>query len=92
MGEKRRANRVLFGKPERRKTGKPRRRWKNNIKINLTEVEWWHGLTRRGSGEEQVAGFCKCGNEKFGSLNKGNSLSSSGPVSFSRRTLFHGVN
>ena len=24
--------------------GKPRRRWKDNIKMDLQEVEWGHGL------------------------------------------------
>jgi hypothetical protein len=31
----------VVGKPERmRPLGKPRRRWKNNIKMDLEEVEW----------------------------------------------------
>ena len=41
MGERRRAYRVLMGKPEGRRTlGRPRRSWKDNIKVNLREVEW----------------------------------------------------
>ena len=24
--------------------GRPRRRWKDNIKMDLTEVGWWHEL------------------------------------------------
>jgi hypothetical protein len=40
-GEKRNAYRILVGKPERRKLlGRPRRRWVDNIKINLREVGW----------------------------------------------------
>ena len=36
---------VLMGKPERKKTlGKPRRRWKVNIKMDLQGVGWGHGL------------------------------------------------
>jgi hypothetical protein len=45
MGERRGAYRVLVGKPEgRRPLGRPRRRWKNNIKMDLREVGWGHGL------------------------------------------------
>jgi hypothetical protein len=41
MGERRGAYRVLVGKPEgRRPLGRPRRRWENNIKMYLREVEW----------------------------------------------------
>jgi len=39
MGERRGVYRVLVGKPERkRQLGRPRRRWENNIKIDLQEV------------------------------------------------------
>jgi hypothetical protein len=39
MGEKRNAYRILLGKPEgRRRLGRPRRRWVNNIKIDLREI------------------------------------------------------
>ena len=38
-GEKRSVYRVLVGKPEgKRPPGGPRRRWKNNIKMDLQEV------------------------------------------------------
>jgi hypothetical protein len=41
MGERRGAYRALVGKPEgRRPLGRPRRRWEDNIKIGLREVEW----------------------------------------------------
>jgi hypothetical protein len=41
MGEKRNACRILVGKPEgKRQLGRPRRRWVNNIKINLREIGW----------------------------------------------------
>jgi hypothetical protein len=36
-------------------------------------------------------GSCKCGDEPSGSINCGNFLSSLGPVSFSGRTLLHGI-
>jgi hypothetical protein len=39
MGEDRGVYRVLVGKPEgKRPLGRPRRRWKDNIKIDLQEV------------------------------------------------------
>jgi transcription termination factor 2 len=41
MGEGRGAYRVLVGRSEgRRPLGRPRRRWKNNIKMDLQEVGW----------------------------------------------------
>jgi len=39
MGEERRAYRVLLGKPEgKRRLGRPRRRWVDNIRLDLQEV------------------------------------------------------
>jgi hypothetical protein len=39
MREERNAYRRLVGKPEeKRPSGKPRRRWKDNIKVDLTEI------------------------------------------------------
>jgi hypothetical protein len=39
MGERRGAYRILVGKPERKRPlGRPRRRWENNIKMDLQEV------------------------------------------------------
>jgi hypothetical protein len=39
MGEKRNAYRILVGKPEgRRPLGRPRRRWVDNIKVDLREI------------------------------------------------------
>ena len=39
MGERRRLYRVLAGKPEgRRPLGRPRRRWEDNIMMDLREV------------------------------------------------------
>jgi hypothetical protein len=41
MGAKRNACRILVGKPEgKRPLGRPRRRWLNNIKIDLREIGW----------------------------------------------------
>ena len=39
MGEGRGMHRVLFGKPEgKRPLGRPRRRWEDNIKMDLQEA------------------------------------------------------
>jgi hypothetical protein len=41
MWERRGAYRTLVGKPEgRRPIGRPRRRWEDNIKMDLREVGW----------------------------------------------------
>ena len=41
MGDSRGVYRVLMGKPEgKRPLGRPRRRWEDNIKIHLQEMEW----------------------------------------------------
>jgi hypothetical protein len=41
MGEKRNAYRILVGKPEgERPLGRPRCRWVDNIKMELTEIGW----------------------------------------------------
>jgi hypothetical protein len=41
MGEKSTTYRILVGKPEgKRPLGRPRRRWVDNIKMDLTEIGW----------------------------------------------------
>jgi hypothetical protein len=51
MGEGRGVYRVLMGKPEgKRPLGRPRRRWEDNIRMDLQEVgcgcEDWFGLAQ----------------------------------------------
>jgi hypothetical protein len=42
MGEKRSAYRILVGPSEgKRPLGRPRRRWVNNIKMDLREIGWY---------------------------------------------------
>jgi hypothetical protein len=41
MGAKRNAYRILVGKLEgKRSLGRPRRRWEDNIKMDLREIGW----------------------------------------------------
>ena len=69
MVEERGLYRVLVGKPEgRRPLGRPRRRWVDNIRMDLQEVGCWYmdwiGLAQ----DRQVAYACECGNEPSGSV------------------------
>jgi hypothetical protein len=54
-GERRGVYRVVVGKPEgKRPLGRPRRRWEDNIKMDVQELEWgtWTALVwlRIGTG------------------------------------------
>jgi hypothetical protein len=76
MGERRGAYRALMGKPEgRRPLGRPRRRWEDNIKMDMREVGWggmdWINLAQE---QGQVAGSCECGYEPSGSIKCGEFL------------------
>jgi hypothetical protein len=51
MGENKNAYRLLVGKPDgKRPLGRPRRRWVDNIKMDLGEVGWgdvdWIGVAK----------------------------------------------
>jgi hypothetical protein len=63
----------LRAKPRgNRPLGVTRRRWEDNIKMDLQEVGCGgHGLDSSGSGKGQVAGTCECGNEPSGSIKCG---------------------
>jgi hypothetical protein len=63
------------GKPEgKRPLGRPRRRWEDNIKADVQEVDCggmdWIELAQG----RQVAGICECGNELSGSMKCGEFL------------------
>jgi hypothetical protein len=63
---------VFVGKSEgKRPLGRPRRRWEDNIKIDLQEVGCggmdWIELA-------EVEGSCECGNELSGSIKFGEFL------------------
>jgi len=93
MGEERGAYRVLVGKPEgKRPLGRPRRRWVDNIIMDLQEVGCgyvdWIGLAQdRDRWRTLVSAVLNLRVP----LNAGNFLTSCKPVSFSRWTLHHGV-
>ena len=64
-----------MGKPEgKRHLERPRPRWEDNIKMDFREEGWGHGLDRSGSGQGQVTGSCKFGNEPSGSTKCGEFL------------------
>jgi hypothetical protein len=51
MGGRRGAYRVLLGKPEGNgPLGRPRLRWEDDIKMDLQELGWGHGLYWSGLG------------------------------------------
>jgi len=84
--------RVLVGKPEgKRPLGRPRRRWVN-IRMDLQEVGCgymdWIGLAQ---DRDRWRMFVSAVMSLRVPWNVGNFLTSCKPVSFSRRTLHHGV-
>jgi hypothetical protein len=85
--------RVLVGKPEgRRPLRRPRRRWVDNIRTDLQKVGCgyidWIGLAQdRDRWQTLVSAVMNLRVP----WNAGNFLTSCKPVSFSRRTLHHGV-
>jgi hypothetical protein len=53
MGEKRNAYRLLVGKQQRKRPlGRPRRRWVDNIKLDLLEIGW-DGVDRIGLAQDR---------------------------------------
>ena len=85
--------RVLVGKPEgKRPLGRPRRRWVDNIRMDLQEVvcgymDWIGRAQDRDRWRRLVSAVMNLRVP----WNAGNFLTSCKPVSFSRRTLHHGV-
>jgi hypothetical protein len=59
-----------WGNPWERHRG----RWEDNIKMDLQEVGWGHGLDCSGSRQGQVAGTCKCANKPSGFIKCGEFL------------------
>jgi hypothetical protein len=93
MGEGRGVYMVLVGKPEKKRPlGRPRRRWEDNIKMDLQEVgsgcmDWIELAEDRDRWRAIVNAVM---NLQIPS-NAGNFLAGYQPASFSRRTPLHGV-
>ena len=93
MGEGRDVYRVLVGKPAGKRTlGKPRRRWEDNITMDLQEMgcvgmDWIELAQDRDSWRALVNAVMNLRVPE----NAGNFVTSCKPVSFSRRTLLPGV-
>ena len=93
MGEERGVYRVLLGKPEgRRPLGRHSCRWVDDVRMDLQEVGCgymdWIGLAQdRDRWRTLVSAVMNLRVLR----NAGNFLTSCKPVSFSRRTLHHGV-
>ena len=93
MSEERGVYRFLVGKPEGKgPLGRPRRRWVDNIKMDLQEVgcgylDWIRLAQDRDRWRTLVSAVMNIRVP----WNAGNFLTSCKQVSFSRRTLHHGV-
>ena len=88
MGEERGVYRVFVGKPGgRRPLGRPRRRWVDNIRMNLQEVGCGYMAQDRDRWQMLVSAVMNL----LVLSNAGNFLTSCKPVSFSTRTVHHGV-
>ena len=93
MGEGRGLHRVLVGKPEgKRPLGRSRRRWEDNLKTDLKEVggdcgDWMELAQDRDRWRALVSMVMNLRVPKM----RGISLLAAEPVSFSGRTLLHGV-
>ena len=84
---------VLIGKLEgKRPLGRPKRRWEDNIKMDLQEVGGscgdWMELAQVRDSWRALGGTVR--NLRV-PKRRGISLLAAEPVSFSRRTLLHGV-
>jgi hypothetical protein len=87
MGEEGGVYRVLVGKSEgKRPLGRPRRRWEDNIRMDLQEVGCWSmdwiGLAKDRDRWRAIV---------IAVMTLRGNLTSYKPVSFSRRTLLRGV-
>jgi hypothetical protein len=90
---KRSAYRILVGKPEgKRPLGRPRRRWEDNIRMDLREIGWggleWINLAQ---DRDQWRALVNTVMNLRVPKNVGKFLSSYATGVFSRRPQFHGV-
>jgi hypothetical protein len=86
-GEKRNVYRILVGKPQ----GKPRRRRKDNVKIDIRDMGWggmdWIDLVQN----RDQKGTSECGNEPSGYIKCWKFWSSCATGGCSRMAQLHGV-
>jgi hypothetical protein len=59
-----------LGGPKARALGRPRRRWENNIKMDLREIGIDGANWIQLVGQSPVAGLCEHGNEPSDSIRK----------------------
>ena len=77
MEEGRDVHRVLVGKPEgKRPLGRPRRRWEDNIKMDLEVGGGCGDWMELAQDRDRWRGTCEYGEEPSGSKNAGNFLTS----------------
>jgi len=93
MGKRRGVYRVLVGKPEgKRPLGRPRHKWEDNIKMDLQKVgsggRDWIKQAQDTEGWQALVNVVMNLQVPY---NAGNFLTSLEPVSFSRRSVLHGV-
>ena len=85
--------RAFVGKPDgKRPLGRPRRRWVDNIRMDLQAVGCWYmDCIGRAQDRDRWRTLVSAVTNLRVPRNAGNFLTSCIPVSFSRRTLYHGV-
>jgi hypothetical protein len=93
MGEKRNAYRILVGKPVgKRPLGRPRRRWVDNIRMDLREIGWggtdWIDVAQ---DRDQWRALVNTVMNLRVPINVGKFLSVCATGGFSRSTQLHGV-
>jgi hypothetical protein len=81
---------LLVRKPEgKRPLGRPRRRWVDNIKMDLLQIGWggvdWIGLAQ---DRDKLESSCECGYEPSGSVKCWKTIKGPGVYSASNRNEY----